>query len=259
MCDFYVPTPRDTLIGKGGFGSVYLAPGKKCVVKISHLPLPCAAAQHEYDMSIRLRDAMDKTLTEHEKRTIGIIRPSAFGTCDKRCCFAMQHLLPLQSTDSNVTQAYLALPTHAKNIRNAREIRGMYRGAKEIGVFVDADKVAYRVGLAVGIMHFVAEMSGVDSEVVLAKLSADGPPKVFIIDHDRNTTLDLKKPGRVISLLSGLLGSGEPYFPMRGPLAEHFADGYLEAAKRARGRITIARDILSAAVLEYDTNPPLPL
>lgn len=264
MCDFYVPTPKDSLVGKGGYGSIYNTPGKECVVKVSHNALPCRGIRHEFEVTKRLAAAFDETLTSSEKAFVGIVRPSRFGECHRRCCFSMQYLKPLSARDKFVTQAYLALPTYSKTLVNKNEARGVYRGAAELGRCLSrfdltALEVAYYVGVAMAAMHYGAELTGVDTEVVVAFAGTQMTrPKVFIIDHDRNGPLDLSKKQATVSILASLLGSGEPYYPMHGKLGEAFRTGYLKKAADL-GYLELAGDVLAMSVLESIEVPPLPL
>lgn len=264
QCNFHEPTSADILIGKGGYGSIYKIVGKGCVVKVSHTSLPCREIRHEYDMTKMLEAALSTSLTAAEKRFIGIIRPSRFGSCRGRCCFMMQHLLPLAAQDQFVTQAYLAVPKHSKTISNRNQVRGIYRGAAELSnvlrpYAMNVIGIAYHVGVAVGAMHYGARLSGIDTEIVIAFSKVRSThPKIFIIDHDRNGHLDLSKHQKTISLLSSLLGSGEPYYPLNGRLGAAFQAGYLKKARNL-GFEKLAVDVLQMAMLESAASPPLPL
>lgn len=263
-CNFYVPNGTDILIGKGGYGSIYHTPGKQCVVKVSHDPLPCARIRHEYDMTKAMSTAYDHVFTSTEKMYIGAIRPSRFGECDRRCCFSMQYLRPLAPRDKHVTQAYLALASHSKVIANRNEVRGVYRGAAELSKLLrpfglTVSQIAYYVGVAMAAMHYGAQLTGVDTEVVIAFVGKKSArPKIFIIDHDRNSRLNIARRLPTISMLSSLLGSGEPYFPLHGDLGKAFAAGYLKKA-RDLGFEDLAKEVLISSVAESEVARPIPL
>lgn len=265
-CAFHEPSKNDVMIGRGGFGAIYTTPGRECVVKVSHASHPCHSLSHEYTVTSLLRDAFDKVLTEKEKKFIGVIRPSKFATCGegRRCCFTMQHLQPLLPGDAYITQAYLALPKHNKILKSAREVRGIYRGATELQNILDKHyaipltEIAKYIGVAVASMHYGAGFNGLDSEIVIARTTRSPTPKVYIIDHDQNGPMNVSKPRSIVSMLSTLLGSGEPYYPFEGPLAPWFRQGYVQKAERL-GFGKLANDVMDAAATEYVHVPPLPL
>lgn len=263
-CEFYVPKSTDVLVGKGGYGSVFKTPSKQCVVKISHNRLPCSKLHHEFDMTKLMSLALDASLTSTEKKYIGIMRPSRFGECDHKCCFSMQYLRPLSPRDAHVTQAYLALPSHSKVLVNKNEVRGVYRGTAELARIVRAyglttAHLAYYVGVAMAAMHYGAKLTGVDTEVVIAFTGKQTVrPKIFIIDHDRNSHLDVSRRTATVSMLSSLLGSGEPYYPLFGVLGKAFGAGYVKKA-RDLGFEDIAKEVLEVSALESLASPPLPL
>lgn len=264
-CPFYVPTARDVIVGKGGYGTIYNTPGKSCVVKLSHQRMPCAQLRHEYEMTTLLKEALVKHLSRSERDIIGIIIPSKFGSCDGHCCFSMQYLKPLSIRDKFVTQAYLALPSHSKILMDRNQARGIYRGAKNLANIIkhfdlDIDQIARHVGVAMAVMHYGAGLSGLDTEIIVAFSGNSARPKIFIIDHDRNTRVIFAKNKRAstISLLSSIIGTGEPYFPLHGPLSISFREGYLLKATEL-GFGDMAIDVLTMATEESEFTPQLPL
>ena len=114
------------------------------------------------------------------------------------------------------------------------------------------------MGVAMAAMHYGAGLSGIDTEVVIAPSPTSRAPKIYIIDHDRNTAMHRMSKGAKIALLSSLLGSGEPYYPLTGPLGVHFTSGYIKKAKDL-GHEDIARSVLDTAFEETHVVPPLPL
>ena len=264
-CNFYVPTTSDVIVGKGGYGTIYNTPGKSCVVKLSHHPMPCNQLRHEYDMTVHLGEALVNNLTRSERDFIGIINPSKLGLCGGQCCFSMQYLKPLSSRDKFVTQAYLALPSHSKLLMDRNQARGMYRGARQLANVlkefrIDLEHIARHVGIAMAVMHYAAQLSGMDTEIVIAFTGTSVRPKIFIIDHDRNTRISLAKNKipSTVSLLSSIIGTGEPYFPLQGPLSKPFKEGYLKKAAQL-GCGVVAMDVLTMATEESVFSPQLPL
>ncbi len=230
-----------TLIGRGGYGSVYATPRYPAyAVKISNKSNTCRAWSNEYRKMMSIHHVLERNAIP-ELSTVRIIKPLGFTEMGDSCAMIMPRIVhPCSHSDTDMTPVIQALFGDEKSYMPTSG-RGTFLGLKYLDEYFSTEQMensVYELGQAMSVLHYIARVNAVDIEVVLGKSSYRSPNyHLYILDFDLSEQITDYDKSAVESMIWSLLAVY--YFPFPSVdkqsgrnLFPFFRNGYMCVAKR---------------------------
>lgn len=235
-------------IGKGGFGTVYtLKDIPSLCIKKSSKNSTCRIWSDEYK---KIKKIIEKTKVFLDKlKIVNIIEPEDFFEDDFGNCYMILKRI-YRPEGKNVIKPTLQSLFGEKDYNETYEGRGQFIGIKQIKEYVseeNLEKAAYELGIAMGLLHFVAKNDAYDIEVLLGKEENSKICRFYIIDFDLSENIEKYDKNTLDRMVWSL--AAVDYFPNKSnkKLLDLFIKGYMEIAAENK----INKEIVMYIIEEY--------
>lgn len=246
------------IIGRGGYGEIYYMTKAPNVVYKKSID-SCKDFKKEYNNHEKIYKAylnytdVNKTVRKHYH----VLRPYNYTkTKDnnvEKCIYNMARIKPLSGTSKVVWQSYIGEDNvnmdQVIKSDDGEAIRGRYMGSNTLkNKGLDVKSLARGAGILIAIIHYGAQLDGVDAELVIGVTGTIGSqdPGLYVIDFDKTSPWKVGNHGTVQRL--GWSLEAEPYYPYsNNPLHPYFIKGYYEVAKHY-GYLDLAQKVIKYAL-----------
>lgn len=233
-----------TIIGKGGFGSVYtIIDMPKLCVKKSNKNNNCRIWKNEYNIIINIHKILNKIDIFNKLKYIKIIKAIQFIENSNGNCYMIMNriyrpIIPI--TKTNITKlnnlTINALFGIKKNTLYKKSQRGEFYGLDKLNDIFNEEQIKViikELGIVMALLHFIVKIDAFDIELYVGLEYDNITPCIYIADFDLSENIidfndDIIK-NRICWALEAM-----PYFPNKDCNEEHyniFKEAYIKIAK----------------------------